>query len=140
MNSTLINIKKMYRRATTHKIYYAHSKRIYGTSNESEELKYIKEKFSNASIICPHTTMGELADFNDYLHVVDCCDRIIASEVEGCIGKGVFCEIARGFGNSTPVYVLRKRDNKFYLEIVTGIEVINENDWKNRYAKLIIKQ
>ena len=139
MKNTITNIKKMYGQDTNVKIYYAHSKKIYGTSQEIEELKFIKEKFPSSIVLCPNNTIGELSDFQDYLHVVDCCNKIIASEVEGHIGKGVFCEIARGFGNSTPVYVLRKQANKFYLLIVTGIEVINESDWKNQYGKLIVK-
>lgn len=125
---------------TKRKIYYAHSKKIYGTSKETAELKFIKEKFPDAHILCPHTTIGELADFNDYLHVVDCCTLLIASEVEGYIGKGVFCEISRGFGNGTIVNVLRKQDNKYSLNQVTGIEMFNQADWKNKFGKIIIKK
>ena len=140
MNSTLINIKKINGMETIIKIYYAHSKLIYGTSNETEELEFIKEKFPKANIICPHTTVNELTDFQDYLHVVDCCTLLIASEVEGYIGKGIFCEISRAFGNGTQVSVLRKQNNQYSLSQVIGIEIINQNAWKNNYGKLIVKQ
>jgi hypothetical protein len=124
---------------TKFKIYYAHFKKIYGTSSETEELKFIKEKYPNSYVFCPNTTIGELNDFQDYLHVVDCCSKIIVSEVEAHIGKGVFCEIARGFGNGSQIYVLRNLGNKYSLAQVTGIEMVNQSDWKNKFGKLIVK-
>lgn len=122
------------------RIYYAHSKRIYGTPNETEELKYIKEKFPNANVICPHNSIGELSDFEDYLHVVDCCSKVVVSEIDEYVSKGVFSEIARGFSNNTPVFVLRMIDGILTLFDVVGIEIINQNDWKNKYGKIIIKK
>jgi hypothetical protein len=119
------------------RIYYAHSKKIYGTPNETEELKYIKEKFPYAKVICPHTTVGELKDFQDYLHIVDCYNTIIASEVKGFISRGVFSEIARGFSNGIQVYVLRKQANKHILYQVIGIEIHNQSDWVYRFGKII---
>lgn len=140
MNTTITNIKKNYGLDTNIRIYYSHSMIIYGKTCEKEELKFIKEKFPASNIICPNNTVGKLNDFKDYLHVVDCCDTIIASEVAGFIGKGVFCEIARGFGNGTQVYALRKQVNKYSLCQVIGIEIVNQSDWKNKFGKIIVKQ
>ena len=125
---------------TNNKIYYAHSKRIYGTPQEAKELEFLIMIFPKANIICPHNTIGELNDFKDYLYVVDCCNKIITSEIDGFIGRGVFCEIARAFGNGTQVSVLRKQNNQYSLSQVIGIEIINQNAWKNNYGKLIVKQ
>lgn len=122
------------------KIYFAHSKMIYGTQQEVEEFEFIKEKFPKASIICPHKTVGELNDSKDYLYIVDCCNSVIVSEFNGFVGFGVFVEIARALSNYTSVSVLRKRADEFYLLKVTGLEIINQNDLKNKYGKLIVKQ
>ena len=122
------------------KIYFAYSKMIYGTQQEVEEFEFLKKKFTEATIICPHKTVGDINDSKDYLFVVDCCNIVIASEFNGYVGFGVFAEIARALSNCTSVSVLRKRADEFYLLKVTGIEIINQNDWKNKYGKLIVKQ
>jgi hypothetical protein len=121
-------------------IYYAHSKIIYGTQQELEEYGFLKKKFPKATIICPHNTVGELRDSKDYLYVVDCCSKVIVSELNGFIGLGVFAEVARALSNNTSVFVLREKSEEFCLWKVSGIEIINEGSWKNNYGTLIVKQ
>jgi|ERR1035437_213229 hypothetical protein len=122
------------------RIYYAHSKILYGTQQEIDEFGFLQNKFSKATIICPHTTVGELNDSNDYLHVVDCCNKIIASELNGFIGLGVFVEIARALSNNITAFVLRRSANGFVLLEVSGIEIVNKNDWKVKYGKIIVNK
>lgn len=125
---------------TKHKIYYAHSKLSYNTSQEAVEIQFLRKKFSKAKVICPNNDLGELKDFNEYLKIVDSCSQVIVSEYDGYIGRGVLCETIQSFINNKPVFVLRKRGSEFNLLMVTGFELTNQNDWKNRYAKLIVKQ
>jgi hypothetical protein len=121
-------------------IYYAHSKIIYGTQQELEEFEFLKKSFPKANIICPHNTVGELRDSKDYLYIVDCCNKVIVSERNSFIGLGVFVEVARALSNNTSVFVLRRQANEFYLLKVSGIEIINESNWKYNYGKLIVNQ
>jgi hypothetical protein len=130
----------MNRVKNSHSIYYAHSKLIYGTQQEVEEYEFLKGEFPDRKIICPHITVGELKDPQDYLHIVDCCILLIASELNGFIGLGVFVEVARAFSNNAHVFVLRKHKNSFKLLQVIGIEIYNQIDWKTKYAKLIVKK
>jgi hypothetical protein len=121
------------------KIYFAHSKFIYGTQQEVDEFEFLTKKYPNANFICPHNTVGALNDYKDYLYIVDCCNYVIASEFNGYVGFGVFAEIARALGNNASVSVLRKQADEFYILKVTGLEIINQSDWKNKYGKLIVK-
>jgi hypothetical protein len=123
---------------TNIKLYYAHSKLIYGTQQEIDELEFLKEKFPYAQIICPHYTIGEINDSKDYLFVVDISNDLIVSEFNGDIGFKVFTEISRAFSNNTNVFVLRKVDDKFYLLKVSGLKIINREDYKIHFGRVIV--
>ena len=121
------------------KIYFAHSLQVYNTPKEESELKIIKKKFPEATVICPNKDLGELSDFKEYLKIVDNCNMVIASEVDGYVGKGVLCEVARGFSNGMRVKVIREKGGKLILFDVVGFEIENVSDWRYRYAKLIVE-
>jgi len=118
------------------KIYYAHSIQIYGSAREVNEFAYLYDFYSEAKVINPEHL--DYSGMKKYLKIVSKCDEIVASELDGYIGKGVFCEIARAMSEGIPVKVLRKKGKEYTLEPVTGIQVINEHDWKIKYAKLIL--
>ena len=120
------------------RIFYAHSKQIYETNQEEKEREFLKREFPKFTIICPNNDIGELNDFRKYLEIVDRCYMVIASEIDDHVGKGVFSEIARAFSNNAYVGVIREKDNDFSLSEVIGIQIINDRDWKIKYAKLII--
>lgn len=121
----------------TSKIYYAHSKLIYGTSREKEELDFLERKYPEATIINPND-LGELKDIKKYLKIVGKCKLVVVSELDDYVGKGVFAEISRALSNDIRVKVLRNKDNVFFLTNVSGLEIINEHDWKSKYARLIV--
>ena len=120
-------------------IYYAHSKQIYGTTREAEELDHMERKYPEVTIINPGD-LGELKDIKKYLKIVGKCNLVVVSEFDGYVGKGVFVEIARAFSNSIPVKVIRESASDFSLSKVNGIQIINEHDWKSKYAKLVVNQ
>jgi len=121
-------------------IYYGHSKKIYDTLREHQERDFIIQTYPKASGICPNKDLGELSDFKKYLKIVDKCNMVIVSELEGYVGKGVLCEIARAFSNGMHVKVIREKGGKLFLFDVAGFEIENESDWKYRYAKLIVNK
>lgn len=110
---------------------------MYDTVREMNEFAYLFDKYSNAEVINP--AYLNYKGMKKYLEYVSKCDILVASELEGYIGKGVFCEIARALSDGIPVKVLRKKEGKHTLEPVTGIQVINQHDWKVKYAKIITK-
>jgi hypothetical protein len=120
------------------KIYYAHSKLIYGTSREAEELGYIKRKYPRATIINP-AGLKDLTKIKEFLKIVGKCNLVVVSEYSGFIGKGALVEIARAFSNDIPVKVIRTVADTMTLSAVSGFEIINAHDWKIRYALLNLK-
>lgn len=122
------------------KIYYAHSKKIYGTRRELKEVTFLRKIFPKRIVICPNNDVGELGCFNDYLKIVDDCRIVAASEVDGYIGRGVFHEIARGISNESQIYVIREQENALSLKEVIGIEFVNRRDYVLKYGKLIVKK
>ncbi len=121
----------------TSKIYYAHSKLIYGTNREAEELGYIKRKYPEATIINP-AGLKDLTEMKEFLKIVRKCALVVVSELDGYVGKGVFAEISMAFSSDIRVKTLRQKDNDFSLSEVSGIQIINQHDWKFRYAKLFL--
>lgn len=120
------------------KIYYAHSKQIYGTAREAEELDFLERKYPTSTIINPKD-LGELKGIKKYLKIVGKCNLVIVSEFNGFIGKGALAEIARAFSNDIPVKVIRTVADTMSLSDVSGFEIINVHDWKIRYALLNLK-
>jgi hypothetical protein len=117
-------------------IYYAHSKMIYNTSREKSELKYLK-RFGK--VICPNNHIGEQANINYYLDIIKSkCKTVVCSEYKRYIGKGVFEEISHADYHGIPNYVLRKQSKRYRLSIIKGVDIVDENDWKIKFAKIII--
>lgn len=119
------------------KIYFGHSKLIYGTAREAEELEFIESQYPDAEIINP-ALLIDITEMKKFLKIVSKCTLVVASEFEGYVGKGVFAEISIAFARAIRVQVLRKSEQGYSQYPVTGIQVINEHDWKSKYAKLIV--
>ena len=117
-------------------VYYAHSKNIYNTSREKSELKWLRKQFK--FVICPNNDMGELGSMEPYLQEVENNDAVVCSEYKGYIGRGVTSEVNTALSLNYKVWVLRKILGKFYLKTVKGSEIFDSNDWRYRYAKLIL--
>lgn len=124
----------------TQRFYFAHSKILYGTTREAQELEFLRKEFPHRTIICPFNNLPEFQNFNQYLRFVDLCFGVVVSEIDGHIGRGVFAETARALSNDANIYVLRSKNDEFYLSEVIGIEIVNQNDWKIKYGRLITKQ
>ena len=117
------------------KVYQAHSKLTYDSVREMNEFAYLYDKYKNSKVINPAHL--DLSGMKEYLEFVASCDTLVASELDGFIGKGVFSEIARALSDGIEVLVLRRPGKEYTLEPITGIQVINAHDWKRKYAKII---
>jgi hypothetical protein len=113
-------------------IYYAHSKQIYNTQREKDELAKIAKLFPGYEIICPNRDIGE-SSMEPYLKAVLGCDIVVFSEYKKHIGKGVYGELEVALHAERPVFLLY---GKRALSI-TGIERVDPNDWIIRYGRVI---
>lgn len=114
------------------KIYYAHSKLIYGKKQEKDELKFLKTIFKN--VVCPNNNLGELGSMEPYLRIVDLCGIVVCSTYRGYIGKGAYTEVVRAFENNIPVLSI----NKQIIRSVIAVHLYDSGDWKFMYATLDI--
>lgn len=115
--------------------YYAHSMKIYNTPREDRELEFIRKIFQN--VICPNSDIGDTSKgMRTYLKIVKWAEIVIASEYKGHIGGGVYAEVSRALFSKIPVYCLR--GGEFYP--VTDAKVVDRQDPKIRYAKLVIQE
>jgi len=124
------------------RIYYAHSKLIYGTAREKAELAFLRKKFSEDvyQVLDPNKDMGELGSMTPYLVAVSKCTEVICSEYKGFIGKGVYHEVHCALEKGIPVWCIKKFPilGGLVMKKVSGVRVYDENDWKVRYARLVI--
>jgi len=114
-------------------VYFAHSKLIYGTKEEEKALLFLRKIFHN--VCCPHNDMGELGGITPYLKRVEKCGLVVALPYNKFIGKGVYEEIKHALSLKKPVLLL---DNEKLLTI-KGVEVVDEYDWKFKYARIKLK-
>jgi len=117
------------------KIYYAHSKIIYGSKREVKERKFLEKKFI---VLCPNRDIGEKGFMEPYLQAIKGCSKVICSEYSGYIGRGVFEEVKSALEDNKPVLCLRLKKSKFNLIEVINVEIVDECDWKFQYGKLIL--
>lgn len=120
------------------RLYYAHSKRDYGSNREYRDLLYLKNRFTKAKVVCPHNDLGELGSLKSYLDFVDTCSIVIVREYESFIGKGVFHEVARALSNQIQIWAIdEKIRGKFILTEVAGLHHVSPGDMAVKYGKLI---
>lgn len=117
------------------RVYYAHSKRIYGTKREERELRFLKKKFSQ--IVDPNKDIGEKGNVNPYLKVVSDCNIMVCSEFKKHIGVGVFQEVKYALGKKKEVLCLRRKHH-FYFRKVKTVRIIDETDSSVKYGKLVL--
>jgi hypothetical protein len=103
------------------KAYYAHSKRIYGTKREAEEVAYISSVFDGI-VICPNNHLGERKSMRSYLAWVSIVDAVFVSEYMNKIGKGVYEECETAIKKGIPVFAVRKGAFGYYHLPVIGVE------------------
>lgn len=129
-------------------IYYAHSKSIYNTEREKEEIENIKKGFIfydklQDRIINPNGWIYDNGDEKSIMEqcyvFIKNCDCVVFSTLEdGIIGKGVYSEIDKALEYGKNVFHLRQDGDmkRFLKEDFDKIELVNEGkDWR-KYAKV----
>ena len=114
-------------------LYYAHSKRIYGSRQEKRELKLIKKQFPECKIINPDEiifmNLDEEKIIEECKWFVKKADVIIASEYKKHIGRGVFEELS--VKTKAKKYLLR---GKKFIENFS-VKIVDRDDWCVRYGR-----
>lgn len=92
------------------KIYYAHHLWKYNTKIEEYELDVIKRYFPNAEIINPNGYIEqgreESVIMKDCLEVIENCNILIFSSVNGVVGRGVVDEFNKASKLRLPIYYI----------------------------------
>jgi nucleoside 2-deoxyribosyltransferase len=102
--------------------YYAHSIYKYNTPIEQYELSLVPGKVINPNGIVDQTKTEEEI-MKDCYKLIDKCDSLVFSSVDGVIGKGVADEIVYAFiRNKTVYYIHNNRLNKIKSIVINPIE------------------
>lgn len=118
-------------------VYFAHSMKDYGTKAERDCRSDLEKRWR---VMCPNRDLWPMRSFDGSdamqvcLTMVTWCDFVVVMEHQGHVGKGVHTEIESALKQKKRVLVWR--DGNTY--IVTGMQIVDRNDWKVKYAKLII--
>lgn len=123
---------------TENALFYSRSNLIYGTAQEAEEIEFIQKSFPDYTVIHPND-LGEVKYNKKYLKIVGKCTMVVVSERNGFVSRGAYATITRAFSCDIPVKVIREKEREFYYASVYGIQIYREEDWKRKYAQLIIK-
>lgn len=117
-------------------IYYAHSKLIYNTKREQQELRFLKRKFKDCKIVYANN-ISELISLAEYLKLVQECEIVICSEFKGHVGKGVFEGLQKALEKGKIIKVLKRKLGRFRLKTLKDIKPDNIHDWKVKYGLVI---
>ena len=115
-------------------IYYSHSRRIYDTQREYEELKWLIKKFG--CVICPNYDLGLFKNVDSHVNIIENCDKLVLSEYENHIGRGVYGQTLMALTLEKQVYVLRKIEDTYILFEVEKVVLVDQDDWSIRYGKV----
>jgi len=113
--------------------YFAHSMRIYNTEEEEQLLARIQKKFGGEVLNpnCPEVSKARDPMDACYL-MITASQRLVFSEHQGHLGRGVYSEILFARKRQMPIYLVTrwrvKRYNGYF-------EIVDPSDWKIRYAR-----
>lgn len=108
-------------------IYYAHSKRIYGTDAEKKEIETIRKAHHTAKIDNPPELFNSEPTWHKYMEAeFPKIDLVIFSDYRGYIGKGVHYEIEQAKKLSIPVKYL---DRKGKITKYFRLSKVRDHDW-----------
>ena len=113
-------------------LYYAHSKRTYGSRREKRELKLIKKRFPDYHIFNPAIINWRISESQIMVkckNIVRKADVVVCSEYRDHIGRGVFEELS--VKTKAKKYLLR---GKKFIENFS-VRMVDRNDWCVRYGK-----
>ena len=102
--------------------YYAHSVLKYNTDVERYETSLIPGTFINPNGNVDQT-QSESEIMKDCFRLIDMCQDLVFSSVDGVIGKGVADEIMYAFMKNMPIYyIFGNKLNKIKTIVIKPIE------------------
>ena len=107
--------------------YHSHSTRTYNTEIEKREQEYLCTIF-NGIIICPNKNMRMVKNNQHYQDIVAKADCVFVSEYDGFLGKGSFGECVLALHKKIPVYAIKSNEIELWIEKVTDVIQISENN------------
>jgi hypothetical protein len=115
------------------RVYFAHSMLSYNTEKERRELGFIKARFPNT--ICPNRDIGRAQrGMPAYLNIVAWADRVVVTDYEGYVGRGVHDEVKHALHLGIPVIYLH--DSMFIQ--VKDVRINDPRDYRYGYAELVL--
>ena len=116
-------------------LYYAHSRKTYGTRKEKRELRLIKKQFPDYYIVNPATvnwiSMYEEGIMDECKSIVRQAAVVVASEYANHIGRGVFEELSE----KTKAKKLLLRNKEFIENF--SLKIVDRDDWRIKYGKIL---
>lgn len=116
------------------KLYYAHSKLIYNTELENEQLKLIKKQFPKYEIINPNDEIFVINGFKAFLNMVEGCNIVVFTSMDNFVGKGVFTEVEHALRCGISVFWMN--NDKFHDNF--KISINDPDDWKFKFGEVKI--
>ena len=119
-------------------IYYAHHRWKYGTLVEEYEISLIKEKYPNMDIFNPSVDLKiegleEQEIMRECFNVIDDCNIVVFSSVDGIIGKGVFEEIKYAKSRGRLVLYMYRGELHECWTVLTRSNSLNDRLYANVY-------
>ena len=125
-------------------IYYAHHQWKYNTPIEEYEIGLIKRYFPNATVFNPATDLITKDSGDESVIMAECLDRVIESDilvyssVNGCVGAGVYQEVAEAMRQGKIIFYIYQ--DKLMSSNMFVISERSKNDRTNRmYANVRLK-
>ena len=138
------------------KLYFAHSRKEYGTLQEKHILNTIRRKFPTCEILNPGSKQNQrnfkrvltpgltVAEYmKHFFRIIDDCEMLVFSSLpDGKLGKGTTEEIFYAFTKELPVYYVRLPN--FCMKITSNMVIrLHENSgksgWAENYGMVLIK-
>lgn len=126
-----------------HIVYFAHSKLDYESSRAAKVRSLIHQTWPDKRLLDPSRMRETWPDLAArlggqdpvYELVISCVREVVALEHRGFVGRGVFTELQLAQRRGLPCFAVR--DQK--LVPVEAIEIVDPDDFKRRYGRLLVK-
>ena len=118
------------------RVYYAHAICLYGEADEREELRRIRKRFRQATVVNPARYGGHPDKQTDTvgfcLKLIDKCDVVVFSRLLGRITAGVGKEVNHALRTGKPVFELTVDEIRACRQ---RVKYISRDATRNLYRK-----
>jgi hypothetical protein len=123
------------------KLYFAHSKRLFGTKLENEILQVLRKFFPCTAWLIIDPSQLKFPPNEDpllyFLLVVKMCQAVVFVEYKDHVSRGVYREIEEALKNKISVYVIRKICDNYRLFRFKKMKIKHHLDFGIQYGEVI---